>query len=120
MHLLLFYYSSEGKGLLGRRLPAYPGASWGVGAWAIHPVRGLGFAAPLSPSAAVRPTLRVSAPGMLREGEVLALPASLFNPTNTEVHADVTLHNTGQQFLFESNNELDAPKCKNTFNGVSF
>lgn len=92
--------SGDGKGTLGRRVSEKAGMDWSIGAWAIHPTLGLGFAPVLK--AQVRPKLfSIAAPEVARVRETIAITATLHNPYSRELNADITLHNANQEFKFE-------------------
>ncbi|XP_077291239.1 CD109 antigen-like isoform X2 [Arctopsyche grandis] len=103
----------DGETTLGRRVSANAGGEWSVGAWAMHPTLGLGFASPIKANVRRR-LLKASAPSQVKVGETVAVIANLFNPYYYALTADITLQNSNQEFRFEdlSNEVNSAPKLE--------
>ncbi|GBP44985.1 CD109 antigen [Eumeta japonica] len=105
-----FTLGNDGKGSASRRTPMAAG-EWSVGAFALHPTKGLGLAAPRTFTASTPLALTAELPAQLRRGEMLAAVVTVTSTLATDTDVELTFHNTEQYFEFEPlDNEVDSVK----------
>jgi hypothetical protein len=111
MLFLFLFRSDDGRGTLGRRVSEKAGMEWSIGAWAVHPTLGLGFA-PTTKARMRTEMLSIAAPDVVKVGETITVTATFHNMYNSDLITEITLHNTNQEFKFEQIGDPDSKPSK--------
>lgn len=105
-------FRNDGKGSVNRLTPVTSG-EWTVGAFAVHPVLGLGLAVPQKVTTSLPLAISAELPAALQRGETLAAVVTLTSTLTVPTSLEVTFHNSEQYFEFEPlDNNLDSSKSK--------
>ncbi|CAH0725826.1 unnamed protein product, partial [Brenthis ino] len=101
---------NDGMGTRERWSPITPG-DWSVGAFAVHPILGLGLAQPKKLTTALPLSITAELPETLQKGEAVAIIITLKSSLTVDTSVEVTFHNSDQYYEFEPlENSVDSSK----------
>ncbi|XP_076256034.1 thioester-containing protein 3 isoform X1 [Rhynchophorus ferrugineus] len=101
----------EGKSSIRRKLPSTL-TNWLISGFSLDPIRGLALMnQPKKLKVAKSFVVTLDLPYSVQKGEILAVPVVIYNYMPQDIVADVTLHNTEQNFEFaEISNDVNFTK----------
>lgn len=106
--------SDNGTKILSKTVPSEI-TSWIITGFSLNPTIGLGMTTQPTKLRVFQPFfVSVNLPYSIKRGEVIAIPATVFNYQNFELPVSVTLHNDNNEFEF-----IDIDEDENDLNSIA-